>query len=87
MSITHSAKKAFRSSQKKRVFNLARKNKVSQAVKAVKKLIAEGKKKEAAKAFALAQKVLDKAAKAHTLTKNTASRKKSRLAKMIKKLS
>jgi small subunit ribosomal protein S20 len=86
MAITRSAKKAHRSAQKKRVFNQSRKNKASQAVKTVKKLIAEGKKKEAVKAFQLAQKTLDKAAKAHTLDKNTASRKKSRLAKMIKKL-
>lgn len=86
MSITRGAKKAHRSAQKKRAFNLTRKNKASQAVKAVKKLVIEGNKKDAIKALELAQKMLDKAAKAHALNKKTASRKKSRLAKMIKKL-
>ena len=86
MSITRSAKKAFRSSLKKRRFNSARKDKASQAVKAVKKLIAEGKKKEANVALRVAQKMLAKASKTHALNKNTASRKTARLAKMIKKL-
>lgn len=86
MPITRGAKKALRSSLKKRVFNVARKDKASDAVKSVKKLISEGKKKEAIAALSKAQKALDKAAKGRTLDKNTASRKKSRLAKMIKKL-
>jgi len=86
MPITRSAKKALRSSLKKREFNIARKEKVSQTVKAVKKLIGTGSKKEAMAALRLAQKALDKAVKGKTLNKNTASRKKSRLSKMIKKL-
>lgn len=86
MPITRSAKKALRSSEKKQQFNIARKEKVSKAVKSVKKLVADGKKKEAIAALRLAQKALDKAVKGNTLNKNTASRKKSRLSKMIKKL-
>lgn len=86
MPITRGAKKALRTSLKKREFNTARKEKVSKAVKAVKKLIATGNKKEAMKALSVAQSAFDKAVKGKTLTKNTASRKTSRLSKMIKKI-
>jgi small subunit ribosomal protein S20 len=86
MPITRSAKKAHRQSLRKRSLNLVRKEKVVKAVKDVKKLVAEGKKKEAIAALRLAQKALDKAARAYSVDKNTASRRKSRLAKMIKKL-
>lgn len=86
MPITRGAKKALRQSLKKRNFNRARKDGVSTAVKSLKKLIEDGKKKDAQKALSLVQKALDKAVKGKTITKNTASRKKSRLSKMIKKL-
>lgn len=86
MPITRSAKKALRSSLRKRVFNRVRKDRVSTAEKDVKKLISEGKKKEAIAALSRAQKALDKAVKGRTLDRNKASRKKSRLAKMIAKL-
>jgi small subunit ribosomal protein S20 len=86
MPITRSAKKALRASDRKRVFNLARKDKVSKSVKAIKKLVLEGKKKEALAEMKNAQKALDKAVKGKTLQKNAASRKKSRLSAMIKKI-
>ncbi|MEK7194557.1 MAG: 30S ribosomal protein S20 [Patescibacteria group bacterium] len=86
MPITRSAKKALRSSLRKREFNRTRKDKATNAIKSVKKLIAEGKKKEVISAFQATQKALDKAVKGGSLDKNTASRKKSRLARMIKKL-
>ena len=87
MAITRGAKKAHRQSLRKREFNLARKDKVSRAVKSLKKLVASGNKKEAQTAMIAVQKALDKAVKGHTLNKNTASRKKSRLSKLVKKLS
>ncbi len=86
MPITRSAKKAHRASLRKRDFNLARKDKVTKSVKTLKKLISEGKSKEAKEAFKSVQKALDKAAKEHTITKNIASRRKSRLSKMVKKI-
>lgn len=86
MPITRSAKKALRSSLRKREFNVARKDKFQNAVKSVKKFVALGKKKEAQAALRLAQKALDKAVKGGTLDKNTASRKKSRLSNLVKKL-
>ena len=86
MAITRGAKKAHRSSQRKREFNLRRKDKVSRAVKSLKNLIASGKKKEAEAMMREVQSALDKAVKGKTLKKNTAARKKSRLSKLIKKL-
>lgn len=86
MPITRSAKKAHRSSLKKRKFNLARKNKVAAAVKSLKKSVAAGDKKDAQVKMREVQKALDKAVKGNTLSKNTASRKKSRLSKLVKKI-
>jgi len=87
MPITSSAKKALRSSLRKRAFNLLRKDKAARAVKSLKKLIVAGNKKEAQAQMRTVQQALDKAVKGHTLDKNTASRKKSRLSKLVKKLS
>ena len=86
MAITRGAKKAHRSSLRKRVSNMRRKDKVSSSIKSLKKLIATGKKKEALAMMREVQSALDKAVKGKTLKKNTASRKKSRISAMIKKL-
>lgn len=86
MSITRGAKKAHRASLRKRVFNLRRKNEVSKSIKALKKLITSGKKKEAEMMMRKVQSALDKAVKGKTLKKNTASRNKARLSKLMKKL-
>ena len=86
MPITRSAKKAHRTSLKKRVFNQGRKDKVTMAVKSLKKLAIAGNKKEAEAKMREVQKALDKAVKGKTISKNTASRKKSRLSKLVKKL-
>jgi small subunit ribosomal protein S20 len=87
MPITSSAKKALRSSKRKRLVNLVSKEKMNKTVKAVKKLFVSTTKEGAKEALVLAYKALDKAAKKGVIKKNTASRKKSRLAKAIKKLS
>lgn len=86
MPITSSAKKALRSSKRKRIVNLATKEKVAKTVKNVKKLIISKTKEGTKEALILAFKALDKAAKKGVIKKNSASRKKSRLAKAIKKL-
>ncbi len=82
MAITASAKKAHRASLKKRVFNVRRKRVLADTTKTVKKFIATDAK-EAEKSLAAAYKAIDKAAKTGVIKKNTASRKKSRLAKAI----
>jgi small subunit ribosomal protein S20 len=84
MPITTSAKKALRSSKRKRVFNLNKKEIISKTIKQVKKLVADKKLKEAREMMPAIQKILDKSVKTGLLKKNTASRKKSRISKMIK---
>ena len=84
MAITASAKKAHRASLKKHVFNIRRKRALTETTKTVKKLISTDTK-EAAKALGAAYKAIDKAAKRGVIKKNTASRKKSRLALAIKR--
>jgi small subunit ribosomal protein S20 len=86
MPITSSAKKALRQSGKKRVYNMRRKGKVDAAVKQIQKLIAAGKGAEAKKLLPEAQSAIDKAVKGNTLKKNTASRRKARLAALVKKV-
>jgi small subunit ribosomal protein S20 len=87
MPITKSAKKALRASDRKAVFNLRRKRTLKSEVKNVRDLIKEGKIEEAKKSLPTAYKALDKAAKMNTITKNHASRKKSRLAQAVTKAS
>lgn len=85
MPIIKSAKKALRASKRKKVYNDRRKDALKEAVKEVKKLIAEKKIKEAEAAIAKAYQAIDKGAKRGVIKKNTAARKKSRLVKAIKK--
>lgn len=85
MPITKSAKKARRQNVVRRSRNLKRKEGFKSAIKAYKKLIAAKKSDEAKKQLALVYKALDKAAKANTIRKNTASRLKSRLTRLIGK--
>lgn len=85
MPITNSAKKALRGSKTKRVYNMRRKTALKDTLKEFKKMVADGKQDEAAKLMPKVQKVLDKAAKRGVIKKNTASRKKSRVARMLAK--
>lgn len=83
---TKSAKKAMRSSARKRVYNLRSKTKFKDAIKIVRKSIEGNNLMEAEKNLRLAFSALDKSAKKGVIHKNTASRKKSRLAKSLKKI-
>lgn len=85
MPITKSAKKALRGSEKKREFNIAKKELLNKAVKKVKKLVSEKKTKEALALMPEVQKIIDKSVKTGLLKKNTAARKKSRISAMISK--
>jgi small subunit ribosomal protein S20 len=87
MPITSSAKKALRASKHKAVFNLKRKDAISDTVKKIKKLVTTKNMKEALALLPEAFKAIDKACKTNLIHKNTASRKKSRLAKMLAKAS
>ncbi len=83
MPIIKSAKKALRGSRRKRVFNLRRKETMRRVTKEVEKLIQEGKQADANSKLALAYKAIDKAAKRGVIKKNTAARKKSRIARAL----
>jgi len=82
---TKSAKKAVRSSLRKRQFNNYWKNKVKESVKSIKSNV-ENKKVDVDilnKELMALQKILDKAAKNKVIHKNKANRLKSRYAKRI----
>ena len=86
MAITSSAKKALRSSEKKRVFNLRTKAAIDAPLKKFRKLVADKKKEEAKALVPAIYKALDKAAKRNYIKKNTAARYKSRVMSALKKL-
>ena len=83
MPVTVGAKKAYRSSSRKRVFNVRRQTTMLREVKVILKLTKEGKKEEAGKLLKNAYKAIDKAKKRGLIQRNTASRKKSRLARLV----
>lgn len=83
MPITKSAKKALRQNIKKRRENLRRKGKIKSLISTLRKFLAESKKEEAQKLLPQIYKALDKAVKKNTIKKNTASRRKSRITKLV----
>jgi len=85
MAITKGAKKAIRTSQRKRVFNIRRKTALHDAVKAFKTNVTGGSLTEAQALIPSVYKAIDKAAKRGVIKKNTAARKKSRLMAQLKK--
>ncbi|HEY4486958.1 MAG TPA: 30S ribosomal protein S20 [Candidatus Paceibacterota bacterium] len=85
MAITTSAKKAHRASLAKKVFNDRRRKEMRSAIKKVAKLVSDKKVKEAESSLSGAYKAIDKAWKRGIIKKNNAARKKSRLARLIKR--
>ncbi len=86
MAITKGAKKAVRTSERKRVFNLRRTTVMRDVVKSVRKTVLAGDAKAAAELLPKAYQAIDKAAKRGVIKANTAARKKSRLMAAIKKV-
>lgn len=86
MPVIKSVKKALRGSERKRKVNLVRKDTLKKTLKKMSKLVATKKADEAKAYMKEVQKALDKSAKTGVLKKNTASRKKSRIAAQVKKL-
>jgi small subunit ribosomal protein S20 len=84
MAITKNAKKAIRNSERKRVFNVRRTRRIRTAIKDIEKALATGDVKTAEAKLPEAYKAIDKATKMSTLKKNTASRRKAGLVRMIK---
>ena len=85
MPITKSAKRAWRKSEKRRTRNLQRMKKIKSHLKEVRNLVSQKKIEEAQKLLPQVYKILDKAAKIGLIKKNTAARKKSRIAEAILK--
>jgi len=85
MPVTKSAKKALRQSIKRRARNLRRKNKIKTLTKEIKRLVEKKELEKAKQLLPQLYKALDKAAKAGTIKKNTASRKKSRITIFLNK--
>jgi small subunit ribosomal protein S20 len=83
MAITKSAKKAWRKSLRRRARNLIYKTKIKNLIKEARNLVLAKKIEEAKKLLPQIYKILDKAAKVGVIKKNTAARKKSRIAKAI----
>ena len=83
MAITKSAKKAIRQSARRKEQNIVYKDKIKSLVKEARALILEKKSAEAKKLLPEIYKALDKAAKVGVIKKNNASRRKSRLTKLI----
>jgi small subunit ribosomal protein S20 len=86
MPITSSAKKALRQNKKRRARNLTESRFLKSEIKSLKKLIAAKDKKGAVEFLPKVYKALDKSVKTNLVKKNTASRLKSRLTKVVSKL-
>jgi small subunit ribosomal protein S20 len=87
MPIKQSAKKYMRASDKRKAQNLKLKKSFREVIKKMQELVKAEEMEEAKKLLPSIQKALDKAAKVNVIAKNTAARKKSRLAKMLNKVS
>lgn len=85
MAITSSAKKAVRSSAKKRVINLRRMKTLQSVTKALTSALAAKDVTGAEKLLPAAYAAIDKALKRGIIKANNAARKKSRLAFAIKR--
>jgi small subunit ribosomal protein S20 len=88
MTVAHSlqAKKRAKQNVKNRTTNRARKSRVKTQIKHFEDALSNGDVEAATEQYRLVTKKLDKAASASTMHKNTAARKKSRLAKRINNL-
>jgi small subunit ribosomal protein S20 len=83
MPITSSAKKALRQNKTRNARNVIKKDNYKKAVVKLRKLVVGKSTDEAKKHLPTVYKALDKAAKANVITKNKASRLKSRLTQLI----
>ena len=85
MANTTSARKAQRQSIKRKKLNLAKKSRVHRLTKEFQVLVSKKETGQAQDLLSQAYKAIDKAAKTGILKKNTAARKKSRLARLLAK--
>ena len=86
MPIIKAQKKSVRQSEKRRVFNDRRRRAMRLAIKTIKEFVAGKDYKSANDLIPTAYKAIDKATKRGVIKKNTASRKKSQVARMVKEI-
>jgi small subunit ribosomal protein S20 len=79
--------KDLRQTKRRTLYNDRLRKRVKKSVKRFQELVKSGEKESAEKSLRQTYKVLDKAAKKNVLKKGNASRKKSRLANQLNKLS
>ncbi|MDD4661721.1 MAG: 30S ribosomal protein S20 [Candidatus Pacebacteria bacterium] len=87
MPILKSAKKRLVQDEKKKYRNFLRKKEMKNILKEVRALVASKNKEEALKILPKVYKLIDKAAKTNVIKDNTASRKKSRVTKLVNSIS
>ncbi|MDO8435239.1 MAG: 30S ribosomal protein S20 [bacterium] len=80
------ALKAIRQTKKRVVLNLRMDRRLERLEKEIRTATAAGETAKARELMPQLQKVIDKGSKRHLIKKNTASRKKSRLEKAIRKV-
>ena len=85
MAITRNAKKAHRTSLKKRVYNVRTKATLHDVVKTFRTNVSKGNTKDAEALLPQIYKAIDKAEKRGVIKPNTANRKKSRLVASLKR--
>ena len=85
MPIKNAAKKALRQSFRRQRINDHYERKIKSLIKEARTLVAQKKAKEAKNLLPDIYQILDKAAKVGTIKKNNASRRKSRITKLISK--
>ena len=86
MPIKRAAKKSLRQIKKRTIRNLRRKRTVKDLIKSTIKAAEKGELDKVKDSLRKTQQAIDKAAKVGVIKKNTANRKKSRLAARLKKL-
>ena len=84
MAITTAAKKAVKTSARRRVFNDRRRRAMKKSIKSIEKLVRDEKISEAKELLPTAYKAIDKAAGRGIIKKNTAARKKARVSRITK---
>ena len=87
MPITKGAEKKIKGDAKKRIFNIRRAIVMKNAIKELKKWSLTKNKKEAETLLKTTYKAIDKAQKRGIIKKNTASRKKAQMARIVKNIS
>jgi len=87
MPLIKSQKKSVRQSLKKRVFNDRRRRTMRRTLKKIREFLSAGEVKSANELLPNAYKAIDKATKRGVIKKNTASRKKSQIARLVKEAS